>query len=133
MGWGNCGLDSKGRPIGYTHEATCDHPGCDAKIDRGLSYVCGMMHGEDEWSCEGYFCPEHRFTAPVECDHVAIEAGSLCAECCKVVEENEFSTWEGLPEGAPCPFCEGADCSPRGSQAHAIWQQARALQEDTNR
>lgn len=45
MGWGNCGRDSKGRPIGYLHAATCDHPGCDAKIDRGLSYACGQMHG----------------------------------------------------------------------------------------
>lgn len=60
MGWADCGDDSKGRPIGYAHEATCDHPGCDTKIDRGLAYVCGDMHGEDEYSCEGYFCPQHR-------------------------------------------------------------------------
>jgi hypothetical protein len=60
MGWANCGEDSKGRPIGYAHRATCDHPGCEKRIDRGLSYACGDMHGEDEVSCEGYFCPEHR-------------------------------------------------------------------------
>lgn len=59
MGWANCGEDSKGRPIGYAHAATCDAPGCDAKINRGLSYVCGGMHGEDEVSCERYFCADH--------------------------------------------------------------------------
>lgn len=58
MGWGDCGTDSKGRPIGYVHEATCDFPCCEAKIDRGLAYACGGMHGENE-GCEGYFCPAH--------------------------------------------------------------------------
>jgi len=60
MGWGYCGKDSKGRDIGYTIPATCDHPGCNEKIDRGLSYVCGRMHGDDEYSCEKYFCEKHR-------------------------------------------------------------------------
>lgn len=60
MGWGNCGADSKGRPIGYVFKAPCDFPGCDVRIDRGLSYVCGHMHGEDEISCEGYFCGMHK-------------------------------------------------------------------------
>jgi len=41
MGWANCGTDSNGRPIGYAHEATCDHPECNAAIHRGLSYACG--------------------------------------------------------------------------------------------
>lgn len=65
MGWANCGTDSKGRPIGYAHSGTCDHPGCDKPIDRGLTFACGGMHGnEDEkgWTdtcCEGYFCSEH--------------------------------------------------------------------------
>lgn len=62
MGWANCGEDSKGRLIGYAHEATCDHPGCNAKIDRGLSYACGGMHGQNEVDCEGYFCSAHRRT-----------------------------------------------------------------------
>ena len=60
MGWANCGTDSKDRPIGYAHGATCDHPGCAAEIHRGLAYACGGMHGEAEWSCEAYFCEEHR-------------------------------------------------------------------------
>jgi hypothetical protein len=59
MGWSDCGTDHEGRPIGYAHEATCDWPGCDEQIDRGLSYVCGDMHLSGE-SCNGYFCAEHR-------------------------------------------------------------------------
>jgi len=63
MGWANCGSDSRGRPIGYAHAATCDEPGCDAVIDRGLSYACGDMHGpqdrEDGWCCDRYFCGKH--------------------------------------------------------------------------
>lgn len=78
MGWANCGTDSNGRPIGYAHSATCDHPGCDKKIDRGLSYVCGDMHGEDEVSCERYFCPEHLSGLARHCDGQVV---SVCAEC----------------------------------------------------
>ena len=59
MGWANCGTDSKGRPIGYAHEAICDYPGCDERIDRGLAYACGSMHGDADGACEGYFCGKH--------------------------------------------------------------------------
>lgn len=59
MGWGDCGFDSKGHPIGYVFSATCDHDGCNKEIDRGLSYTCGGMHGETEFGCEKYFCDGH--------------------------------------------------------------------------
>ena len=71
MGWGNCGEDSNGRPIGYYHDGTCDYPECNAEIDRGLAHACGGMHGDgsylggseevewQDWSCEGYFCGKH--------------------------------------------------------------------------
>jgi len=65
MGWGNCGTDSQGRPIGYMHDATCDHEGCSKEIDRGLSYACGDMHGEDP-GCEKYFCHEHMKTRKID-------------------------------------------------------------------
>lgn len=77
MGWANCGTDSKGRPIGYAHEATCDHPGCDAAIDRGLAYACGGEHGEDEVSCEGYFCEKHRGNVVIQ----PWASGRLVAVC----------------------------------------------------
>jgi hypothetical protein len=74
MGWSYCGTDEDGRDIGYGISATCDHPGCETKIDRGLSYCCGDMHGGDldeentgteavlYQCCGRYFCPEHLAT-----------------------------------------------------------------------
>ena len=82
MGWMNCGTDSEGRLIGYGHEGTCDHLGCDAEIDRGLSYACGGMHGEDGVSCEKYFCLHHLVV--VEVDGRTI---SVCQECSKLLED----------------------------------------------
>ncbi len=61
MGW-SLGWDSRwNRDIGYGVPAYCDHPKCNAVIDRGLAYVCceqqpyGGEHG-----CGLYFCEEHR-------------------------------------------------------------------------
>lgn len=59
VGWSYCGEDDLGRPIGYSIEAVCDFPGCEAEIDRGLSYCCGGMHGGGDDGCGRYFCPEH--------------------------------------------------------------------------
>jgi len=59
MGWG-FGINNACREVGYNVEATCDHPGCNKEIDRGLSYVCGDMHDADEYSCDRYFCEEHK-------------------------------------------------------------------------
>lgn len=79
MGWGNCGTDSKGRPIGYIFPATCDHPDCLKEIHRGLDYVCGGMHGEDEYSCEKYFCWDHRDYLDVETEFEI--HGPVCIDC----------------------------------------------------
>lgn len=85
MGWGDCGTDVNGRPIGYLYESTCDHPGCNKKIYRGLSYACGGMHGEDEFSCEKYFCEDHLPWC------VLTEDGSyvnICLECYQTLIES---------------------------------------------
>jgi len=83
MGWADCGVDSNGRPIGYAFRATCDQSGCDAKIDRGLAYACGDMHGEGseegDTYCEKYFCYDHLKLT----DH-----GFRCEECCAVIDES---------------------------------------------
>lgn len=50
-----------GREAGYSVEATCDKPGCDAKIDRGLGYLCGREPGGDEFGCGDYFCEDHNY------------------------------------------------------------------------
>lgn len=78
MGWADCGDDSKGRPIGYAFESLCDYPGCNAKIDRGLAYACGGVHGVESHSCEGYFCPKH-----LTIEEVDGKAVQLCLECAK--------------------------------------------------
>lgn len=59
MGYSYCGTDSRGRDVGYGIPATCDHPGCDARIDRGMAHACGGGHGSGEWDCDQYFCSDH--------------------------------------------------------------------------
>lgn len=61
MGWAYCGKDSESREIGYAIKAICDNPSCTIKIDRGLAYACGGMHGKEEYYCEKYFCFKHLF------------------------------------------------------------------------
>lgn len=60
MGW-SIGYDNNWRRhIGYGVPAWCDHPECDAKIDRGLSHVCGGPHPYGEpHGCGLYFCGKH--------------------------------------------------------------------------
>lgn len=100
MGWGNCGEDSKGRPIGYVWAATCDHPECIKQIDRGLAYACGGMHGNEalggypdnyefgEFVCEQYFCGDHLTTVIFEHeDGGEIWTPFMCISCAKKFEE----------------------------------------------
>jgi hypothetical protein len=62
MGW-SLGHDNRwgkfGRDIGYGVPAPCDHPGCGAEIDRGLSYVCGTHPYGGEHGCGLHFCGDH--------------------------------------------------------------------------
>lgn len=105
MGWADCGTDSKGRPIGYAFEATCDWPGCDAIIHRGLDYKCGRMHGEDVDNCEGYFCHDH-LTSPVRDDGWAVD-GQRCPACTWAIENIEPG--DGWPSQAELIACVNAD------------------------
>lgn len=74
MGWSH-GYNAEGREVGYAVEAVCDEDGCDVKIDRGLYYCCGDMHGGGEYGCGRYFCGGHLFFAAPE--------GTVCGECAK--------------------------------------------------
>lgn len=59
MGW-SIGFDSKtDRDIGYGVPAYCDFPGCQAEIDRGLSYVCGGEPYGGDRGCGLFFCEKH--------------------------------------------------------------------------
>lgn len=60
MGWAIGYDENWRRDIGYGVPATCDQPGCNESINRGLSYVCGgQPFGGDE-GCGLYFCWDHR-------------------------------------------------------------------------
>ena len=78
MGWSDCGTDDRGRRIGYAFKARCDHSDCWTRIDRGLSYVCGGMHGGGEEGCGEYFCGKHRTPWKV--------GVSLCDACLEYAE-----------------------------------------------
>ena len=59
MGWA-VGYDTHWRrDIGYGVPAYCDHPRCNAEIDRGLAYVCGGEPYGGEHGCGLYFCAQH--------------------------------------------------------------------------
>jgi len=80
MGWAFCGTNDHGQEMGYSVTATCDEPGCNVEIDRGLAHVCGRMH-EDPDTCHKYYCAEHLFVADVA------PGGGLCKRC--------LDEWEG--------------------------------------
>lgn len=89
MGWANCGDDSQGRPIGYAVDAICDYPDCSREIHRGLAHACGNMHGETEYSCEGYFCYKHLQFPPMELDkNVHPWEQTFCPDCIELLEED---------------------------------------------
>jgi len=68
MGW-SIGFDGDwNRDIGYGVPAVCDHPKCDAKIDRGLSYVCGGDPYGGDKGCGLYFCGDHLAGDPERCE-----------------------------------------------------------------
>jgi len=68
MGW-SIGFDNNwNRDVGYGVPATCDHPDCQAKIDRGISHVCGgEPHGGDD-GCGLFFCGDHLTAYRCLCD-----------------------------------------------------------------
>ena len=56
MNW-SVGYDSDwNRDIGYGVPSICDHPDCDERIDRGLSYVCGGEPYGGDGGCGLFFC-----------------------------------------------------------------------------
>lgn len=60
MGWSIGYDDNWKRDIGYGVPSICDHPGCKARIDRGLSYVCGGEPYGGEDGCGLFFCHKHQ-------------------------------------------------------------------------
>ncbi|GGQ83703.1 hypothetical protein [Streptomyces flaveolus] len=58
---------------GYAVEAQCEKDGCDARIDRGLAYLCGKDPRGDDHGCGGYFCEKH-LTGANQCEPCAAKA-----------------------------------------------------------
>jgi len=103
MGWASCGTDSEGRPIGYAHAATCDHPGCTAGIHRGIDYACGGMHGGDDVSCDRYFCSDHRLTFVQRQDGAGEHQVRVCDECADALLAAGWTWGEGADEDVLMP------------------------------
>lgn len=80
MSW-SIGFDSDWkRDIGYGVPAYCDHPGCNAEIDRGLSYVCGGEPYGQPRGCGLYFCEKHLSFHGARIDG-EIKTVQLCERC----------------------------------------------------
>ena len=56
------------RWIGYGVPAWCDQPGCDQRIDRGLSHVCGAEPYGGNHGCGLFFCGAHLKGEPQRCE-----------------------------------------------------------------
>ncbi|WP_334034713.1 hypothetical protein [Burkholderia cepacia] len=85
MGWSIGYDDNWQRDIGYGVPATCDHPDCNAKIDRGLAHVCGgEPYGGDD-GCGLYFCSTHLLPR-------------RCERCSDRTDDAEFSPFEPKPD-----------------------------------
>jgi hypothetical protein len=65
MGWEIGYEPERDRDISYGVPAECDHPACQAKIDRGLSYVCGSEPYGGEHGCGLFFCEKHLLMAAI--------------------------------------------------------------------
>ncbi|UTU09677.1 hypothetical protein CcrBL47_gp392 [Caulobacter phage BL47] len=104
MGWADCGTDSKDRPIGYAHAATCDHAGCAAEIHRGLAYACGDMHGTSV-GCEGYFCADHLVYAWDPGEGRGVQVCETCESVLKDTMTQEFMDLlvSAVREPSPAP------------------------------
>lgn len=99
MGWSH-GYNKDGREVGYSVEATCDHPDCDTVIDRGISYLCGgvkQLHNE-EYGCGKFFCDKH--TSIRGLCFPCMEKHPICINCGEYgyIEEGICDNCEFNPE-----------------------------------
>src|ERR1700677_4420517 len=132
MGW-EIGYDSIwDRDIGYAVPAECDHPGCHAKIDRGLDYVCGGEPYGGDIGCGLYFCDKHlSFSQPNEgghSDYDEDEDGAFVCERCRDWNERdsyegEFKTFDPKPDVEEWVYHKATDPS------WAEWRKEQAIPE----
>ena len=71
----------QGKECGYYVIATCEEPGCEVQIDRGLAFACGDNPGAFDDHCAGYFCSEHLFYGGNAWN------GQRCGRCADAIEQ----------------------------------------------
>jgi hypothetical protein len=87
VGWSIGYDDNWSRDIGYGVPCKCDHPDCDADIDRGLAHVCcGQQPYGGEDGCGLYFCGAHLVHYR---DDDGAWSPAMCERCAK--DEAPFS------------------------------------------
>jgi hypothetical protein len=100
MGWALGFVD--GRDVGYGVPAWCELPGCNKKIDRGISFSCGGIPG-NEYGCGLFFCEDHlRYTPldPEDTEHEG-ETVPVCDPCAYRLKhpDDDWKTWpDAYPE-----------------------------------
>jgi len=83
------------RDVGYGVPAECDHPDCDEKIDRGLSFVCGdEPAGRSDKGCGLHFCYGH-LSRSLDANHDEVNPW-LCDRCTE--DEPPFPPKPDIPE-----------------------------------
>lgn len=98
MSW-SIGYDTNHRrDVGYGVPATCDHPGCDKEIDRGLSYICGSDIGGGEHGCGLFFCADHLTYTGRRDSNREISHPQLCERCAKRSKKGSFDPTPDVPE-----------------------------------
>lgn len=120
MGWAIGYVN--GRDVGYGVPATCDHPDCKKKIDRGLSYICGGDIGGGETGCGLFFCGKHLswYSNP---DDEEETSPQLCERCGHNFEKhNPESNLPYLPPFEPKP---DRPVWLRWKLKHSSWKQWR--------
>jgi hypothetical protein len=80
------------RDVGYGVPSNCDHPDCDARIHRGLSYVCGSDPMGGEYGCGLYFCEKHLSYLITTNDRTP----QLCKRC--IANKPPYDPTPDLPE-----------------------------------
>jgi hypothetical protein len=101
------GINAEGRDIGYSVPSVCDHPGCNEKIDRGMSYLCE--------GCQQYFCTSH--LAHVSADDDCLQLCRACASDAKpypakpdtlawLMWKLEDASWAQWREDNPDAVCQ---------------------------
>jgi hypothetical protein len=117
MGWA-VGFDPNWkRDIGYGVPAVCDHPGCGAEIDRGLSYVCGSHPYGEERGCGLFFCAPHLWYND--------DGIQLCEHCVNATEEQLAAGT--VPRFEPTPDTTEWINHKRTDPSWAAWREAQGM------